>query len=185
MRKIGLLIIALIIALGCSGVAYASWTNTLQAGGTVEVDDCWVEYCRAWSNDPGTTIDPGKPQHVASTEAKINQGYKRCWYWCFSRPNTLWITVTNGYPCYQSSVDFEVKAYAHYHCGHLESMKINGACVEPGKPVDLGDLVVTVSPPQTISPCQSGKGNMTIHVEQSAKQCSTYTFTVTTYYSFW
>ena len=189
MRKIGLLIIALIIAFGCSGVAYASWNNTLQAKGTVEVDDCWIEYCKAESNDSGMTIDPDYDKHVGSTEVKIKQGCKQCWCWCFSRPNTLTVTVTNAYPSYHPTVDFWVKAYAYYHSAHLVGMKINGTNVTPGKPVDLGYLVVTVNPPETVSPCkcacQCTKGNMTIHVEQDAEQCHTYTFTVTMYYNFW
>ena len=192
MRKIGLLLIALIIALGCSGVGYASWNNSLQAGGTVEVDDCWVEYCDFESNDPGEELDPpGYEKHVASTEVKIKQGYKRCYCWCFSRPNTLTVTVTNAYPCYQPRVKFWVKAYAYYHCAQLCGIKINGTDAESGEPAPLygGDLIVTVNPPETITPCKCGQcqctqGNMTIHVEQSAQQCHTYEFKVTMYYKF-
>ena len=188
MRKIGLLSIALIIALGCSGFGYASWNDTLQAGGTVEVDDCWVEFTDFESNDPGEELDPpGYEKHVASTEVEIKQGYKHCWCWCFSRPNTLVVTVTNSYPSYQPTVDFWIKAYAYYHPASLVSMKIDGKSVNPGEEVPLynGDLVVTVNPPQTIGPCNCEKGNITIHIEQSAQQCHTYTFTVTMYYSFW
>ena len=185
MRKIGLLSIALIIAMGCSGFGYASWNDTLQATGTVEVDDCWVEYTSAESDDPGETPDPGYTKHVASTEVEIKRGYKRCWCWYFSRQNTLVVTVTDAYPCYQPTVDFWIKAYSRYHPACLVCMKINGTYATPGVPLDLGDLIVTVDPPQEISPCQCGQGDITIHVKQDAEQCHTYKFTVTMYYSFW
>jgi hypothetical protein len=187
MRKIRLLAIALIIAFGFCGVGYASWNNALQAEGTVQVEDCWVEYCCAESNDPGMTIDPDYDKHVASTEVKIKQGCKQCHCWCFSRPNTLTVTVTNAYPSYHPTVDFWVKAYAYHHSARLCGIKINCTNAEPGEPVPLygGDLIVTVNPPQTIPPCHCAQGNMTIHVEQSAQQCHTYTFTVTMYYGFW
>jgi hypothetical protein len=191
MRKIGLLSIALIIALGFGGVGYASWNDTLQAKGTVEVEDCWVEYCKVESNDSGETIDPDYDKHVASTEVEINQGYKHCHCWSFSRPNTITVTVTNAYPSYHPTVDFWVKAYAYYHCAQLCGIKINGTEVAAGETVPLygGDLLVTVNPPETIPPCNCGQcqctqGNMNIHVEQSAQQCHTYTFTVTMYYRF-
>lgn len=185
MRKIGLLLIAVTIALGCCGVGFAAWSQTLEAGGTVEVEDCWVEYCRAESNDPGETIDPDKPQHVASTEVEIKRGYKHCQCWCFSRYNKLIVTVDNAYPCYQPTVDFWVKAHSRWHSAHLDCLKINDTEVTPGDPVDLGDIVVTVDPPETIDPCHCEKGNIILHVEQSAMKCHTYEFTVTMCYNFW
>lgn len=191
MQKIGLLSIVLIIALGFCGVGYAQWNHTLQAQGTVEVDDCWVEFDSYQSNDSGEAKDPGYTKHVASTEVEIKRGYKRCWCWCFSRQNTLVVTVENAYPSYQPTVDFWIKAYSRYHPAQLVCMKINGTPVAAGEEFPLYDdesrvvLVVTVNPPQTIGPCHCEKGDITIHVEQDADECHTYKFTVTMYYSFW
>jgi len=191
MKRIGLLLTALAIALVCCGVGYASsWNHTLPAKGMVddcwvEVDDCWVEFESAKSNDPGKTIDPGYDKHIASTEVSIKNGCKRVGCWHFSQQDTLVVTVTNAYPSYQPTVDFWVKAYARHHYAHLVRTEINGTCATPGKPVDLGDLSVTVNPPQKIDARQSGKGNMTIHVEQSARRYHTYKFTVIMYYGFW
>lgn len=188
MRKLGLLLIAFTIALGCCGVGFASWNDwneTLEAGGTVEVDDCWVEYTSAKSNDAGETIDPDYDKHVASTEVEIKRGYKQCQCWCFSRYNKLVVTVDNAYPCYHPTVDFWAKANSRWHSAHLVGLKINDTAVTPGEPFDLGDLTVTVNPPETITPCQCGKGDISLHVEQSAEYYHTYEFTVTMCYNFW
>lgn len=190
--------IVLIIGLGSCGVGYASWNDTLQAKGTIEVDDCWVEFKSVQSNDPGETPDPGYDKHVASTEAKINNGYKTCWCWCFHRSNKLVVTVNNAYPSYQPTVDFWVKAYARWSCAQLQEVyingvKINGTVVAPGEVVYQvhlydGELVVTVNPPQSIQPCHCEQGDITIHVEQDADQCrtdcSSYKFTVKMCYEF-
>jgi predicted ribosomally synthesized peptide with SipW-like signal peptide len=196
MRKIGLILIALIIALGGSGVAYASWNDTLQASGAIEVEDCWVDFCSVSSNDPCQTPDPGTDpaKHVAKTEAKIKDGCRRCRCTCFYRPNTLLVTITNAYPSYQPTVEFGVKAYARWSCAQLAGIEIDGTEAEPGEPFPLydGKLFVTVNPPLTIYPCHCAcgceTGNMTIHVEQSAEECKTkcnsYKFKVTMYYNF-
>jgi len=183
-KRVGLILIAVIIGLGCCGVSYACWNNTWWShtwwNHTAHADDCSVEFESAESNDPGYTIDPGYDKHVAKTTVKINN---RRWYRCWGSDlqDKLIVTVCNAYPCYQPTVDYWVKVESQKYCAKLTRIKINGDVVAAGEevPVYHGDLVVTVNPPQKIEPCDSASGNITIHVKQQAEQSHTYKFTVT------
>jgi hypothetical protein len=66
MRKIGLLCLALVLALGALGVGYAMWTDTITIHGTVQTGEVCFEF---WENHwgqvvcdqiPGTNIYPDK-----------------------------------------------------------------------------------------------------------------------------
>jgi hypothetical protein len=192
MKKVGLLFIALIVAMGLCGVGYAHGNNNWgHKDKKIELWDCRVVFESASSNDPGVTIDPGYDKHVASTEASIGEtdnNLKNCCCLpsCLPTRNLI-ITVNNAYPCYESTVDYTIKAMSQCMCAELSSININGIELTPqqaGQLVDLGAFEVTVNPPQTIMPCNSEDGDITIHIKQSAAQCHTYQFAVTMYYQF-
>jgi hypothetical protein len=121
MKKIGLLMLTIVLALGALGIGYAKWADTVDM--TVNVGTDNVQLCiqetgtahEPFTTDPtgsghldagalGTTCDPlvigtGQPsprKDVASTDV--------AWVNC----HTLSVTVTNGYPYYTAAVDFTV-----------------------------------------------------------------------------
>jgi len=65
MKKIGLLALALVLALGALGVGYAMWTDTVTINGTVNTGDLVLGVMDAGTNDPNNeTADPQcKPGH--------------------------------------------------------------------------------------------------------------------------
>jgi hypothetical protein len=121
MKKIGLLCLALVLALGALGVGYAMWSDTVTLNASVTTDDvdlCISEFGGSppFTNDPsggvsldhsalGSTCGPpivfgaGQPSEykdVASTDVS------------FVDCHTLAVTVNNAYPYYAAAVDFEV-----------------------------------------------------------------------------
>ena len=113
MKKIGLLSLALVLALGTLGVAYAMWSDTLLIEGEVNTGELSVMFDSQYDNDALTLDDPKeagswnvsgeKPvwtgerysKHVASTTSTYEEKAAR-------------IIVTNGYPCYWGSVIWDV-----------------------------------------------------------------------------
>lgn len=53
MKKIGILCLALVLALGTMGVGYAKWTDSVRIDGTVETGDSNAQFRQAVSNDDG------------------------------------------------------------------------------------------------------------------------------------
>lgn len=163
MRKIGLLLLALIIALGCSGVAYASWNNTLQASGTVNTGSFEQGFIACSTNDPPGTIDPGKPQDVASTVAQLacpeNGGWRK-----------VLVTITNAYPCYYSEVYFTLKNHG--------TTPARIASITITNPPELTVAVIEDLVDVVLKPCATINGTVSVHVEQIATPGTTYTFTI-------
>ena len=186
-KKVGLILIAVIIGLGSCGVTYACWNNTWWShwwwNHRVYASDCNVKFESAYSNDAGSSTDPYYDKHVAKTTVKIN---KKSWYRCWgsNSQDKLIVTVCNAYPCYEPTISYKVKVESRKYGAKLDDVKIDGTEVIPGDKVYLydGKLVVTVNPPQEIQRGDSASGNIIIHVEQSAEQNHTYQFTVTMEY---
>ncbi len=63
MKKIGLLCLALVLALGALGVGYASWTDTIFIDGSVTTGSVCIELTCPWSQ--ADTSDPSPPHLVA------------------------------------------------------------------------------------------------------------------------
>jgi len=121
MKKIGLLSLALVLALGTLGVGYASWTDQITIDGSVSTgsvclcitesgvgapfsaDACGSGHLDAngLGSDCGPPIvfgdgQPAELKDVACTDVT--------WVDC----DTLEVVVTNGYPYYAAAVDFEL-----------------------------------------------------------------------------
>jgi hypothetical protein len=121
MKKIGLLCLALVLALGALGVGYSAWTDVITINGSVSTGSACLciaesgllapassDKCIAGNLDVNGlgsscgppivlgTGQPSEPKDVACTTVT--------WVDC----NTLSIVVTNGYPYYAASVDFNV-----------------------------------------------------------------------------
>lgn len=162
---------ALMIALAMTGVAFAHWSETLYISGTVSTGEVDADFDSASSNDPPGTVDPGYDKNVGCTEV-TGIGTK-----------TLTVTVTNGYPCYSSRID-----YAITNTGTIP-VKIQSIEIEPtnftlasASGSNDGEVYVEVTGiavGDQIDPSQEKNGDLEIHIEQCAEEKATYTFTVT------
>jgi len=125
-KKIGLLALALVLALGALGVSYAMWYDDLAISGNVSTGYVDVDFHSQYDNDPGTELDPNEPgywdfagtplgdpvwtgtrytKHVASTTSTFDAG-------AGSTPatdlDTATIEITNAYPSYHGSVCWDI-----------------------------------------------------------------------------
>jgi len=183
MKKIGLLCLALVLALGTMGVGYALWYEDLYINGTVEtgnLDAIWTAcYCFDNGLDPNPDgSDKGKD--VGSTICQIDG----------SDPHILHITVTNGYPCYWNDCEVELTNVGSIPL-IIESIAILNPNFTPATaygaddgPVWIGwvngvgtQLAPYPSPDPFNHPDSSGS-SFKIHVEQCAAQGAVYTFSL-------
>lgn len=109
MKKIGLLAMLLIFALGSLGVGYAHWSETLTISGVVEMGDIDPQFGCVCTNDDDEDDPTGcgswtkgcnwtgtrRTQDVGDTTASKDG-------------QLLEIEVTNAYPCYYGSTYFEI-----------------------------------------------------------------------------
>jgi len=115
MKKIGLLSLALVLALGTLGVGYAMWSDTLQIEGDVNTGELSVKFASQYDNDVNDNdpteagswnVSGTKPvwtgqrhdKDVASTTSTFNQ----------EEGKSARIIVATGYPCYWGSVIWDV-----------------------------------------------------------------------------
>jgi hypothetical protein len=121
MKKIGLFCLALVLALGLMGGAYALWSDQLYIQGNVDTGNlCWE-----WYQAPLNT-DPGPPGVASVPDKNIAPGFAGSWYWApgykdvgwtttsWDDPQNCTITLNNVYPCY-----FEMFSVYFRNCGTL------------------------------------------------------------------
>lgn len=163
MKKIVILGLTLVLALGSMGVGYALWSDALYLEGTIntgELDICMISVADDDSSANG--IDPGYNKDVASTSATIVDCYNAT------------VTVTNGYPSYSNFVHF--------------TTEVRGTV-----PVILEDIIITNPNPcievmawnglgEQRHPGSRADNTLWFHVLQCADQNATYTFDVEFWY---
>jgi hypothetical protein len=175
MKKIGLLCLALVLALGTLGVGYAMWYEDLYIYGTVNTGEVYGYWSACYCFDNGNDPNPdgsNKGKDVGSTVCQIDP----------TDPRILHITVTNGYPCYWNDCEVE------FTIGGTVPIIIEDIIITPDNftlasayGADDGELWVDVVDGISLQlhPGDSTAQSFKIHVEQCAAQGATYTFTVT------
>jgi predicted ribosomally synthesized peptide with SipW-like signal peptide len=115
MKKIGLLCLALVLALGTIGIGYATWSDNVTVEQTVKTGDFKVGVADMGTNDAndwcdigddGPCNDPGYDKHVATCTSQNVSAVE------FSIGGTDYYsrvkeTIDNGYPCYSCNITFE------------------------------------------------------------------------------
>jgi len=157
----GLLAIAVVVALALVGVAYALWSETLTINGEVTTGNVSISIGAVSDNDNGW--DPGYTKDVGD-----------CWVTGDSNePAQATIHVSNGYPSYSCTATITVK---------------NDGTV----PVNLHDIHFTANPPAwltvtlpsftdvQVDPNQTYDISITLHVEQTADENASGSFTAQT-----
>ena len=186
MKKIGLITLALVLALGALGATYAMWDKTLYVDGTVNTGE--VNVVIVSISDDDDDIDPGflidgvtpKDKDVGWTDVQIDP----------SDNQRAIVTVHNAYPCYEN--------YVHFSGWN------NGTV-----PVRLQDIIITnpnpcievsawngdgeqIEPGPINDPPAMADNTIWFHVLQCAEENAgsiggpaAYTFTVEFYYVQW
>ena len=166
-KRMGLLFLALVIALGGIGVGYAMWDKTLYIDGTVNTGEVNAEFTAASGNDTG--IDPGYDKDVGNCSVVIDE----------KDAQLLHITINNGYPCYTCVITYTVT-----NTGTIP-VKVQSLTV----PTPIKEVTVTWTPGivvgDQIDAGESRTGTITIHVEQCAAELATYTFDAQIYLVQW
>jgi len=151
---------ALILALGMSGIAYATWSETLVISGTVNTGDVDVEWSEGKSWD---TEDPEKD--VSRIE-------------CVIEGNLLRVTVYNAYPCidYYNVVDIHCVGIVPVHL-----YEIVAPDTDPSVEVDITywlDLECTneATLPVQLHQCERIYAKIHVHITNAATEGYTYNF---------
>jgi predicted ribosomally synthesized peptide with SipW-like signal peptide len=143
-KKIGLICLAVVLALGAMGGALAYWNETLTVTGSVATGQLDVQFSDQKSNDDGTLADPSQmgawtipdPKVPANwnwvgTRYEYNVGKTTCELIVDSKAGspeegdkqTLKITVDNAYPCYYGNVAFTIDNIGTIPA-HVKSIKL-------------------------------------------------------------
>jgi hypothetical protein len=151
MKKIGLICLVVIMALGMLGTAYALWWDSLYLEGTVETGNIGLD----WSQ--------GDPYAIGDIK-NVSQ------YGCYIDGNTLVIWITNAYPCvdYVFPIDLHGTGTIPVHV----NMYYTGGNIDPswvivpdfsGAQIHQGDMLW---------------GDVVVHLDNTAQQGAMYTFCV-------
>jgi hypothetical protein len=153
MKKIGLLCLALVLALGTLGIAYAAWIDTITIEGQVTTGSlCWKFASCTLLDD---VVFGGKPTNyggdypTAVPDRTCNPGFvpgpNDMDFWPLDKNvgwgeqlisadgKTLYVTLNNVYPCYFNAMSFYVR-----NCGtvplKVDHIVINGQIYTSGVP---------------------------------------------------
>jgi hypothetical protein len=198
MKKVGFIALALVLALGSLGAAYAMWDKILYIDGTVMTGEVNAEFVDAFTDDDGTVNDVTKddgddgggtlydhwgasssndPNMAGPNPTREDKDVGRCSISINQEdPQILHFTVENGYPCYWNTAWFLIKNTGTIPV-HLESV----TCVpDPAYPFTPGEeLTVELTAGSLglqIHPGETAWGSLAIHVEQPAAELATYKF---------
>jgi len=209
MKKIGLVVIALILALGSMGLGYAKWNDSVAFTKTVNTGKVCVNAVVGSNNDPCDS--PSKDKLLNVFTYPITTPYTNYTPYIFTSPkdvaciavtpdpndpNSLVVTVTNAYPGYFGDLEVEV-----CNCGtvpvKLESIVVTQhsfplasqpwfgpeqTCDGPIF-VDTTDGIGTQLDVNGSTQCTAASWKFI--VQECAEQGATYTFTITWTLSQW
>ena len=155
MKKIGLLCLALVLALGALGVGYGLWDKTVYIAGTVNTGE--VDAIMSVGNCYDDEIE-GKDYSSISCVLAAD-------------PQILLVTITDAYPCITYTCNFDIT-----NTGTVPVI-VNGYTVTSNLPAGA-TLVVPDFVGTQIEPKESVYGMLHVHLDNDAEELTTYTFEV-------
>jgi hypothetical protein len=193
MKKIGLICLALVLALGTLGVGFAMWSDQVTIKGTVDTATLRIGIVKAdatlYQTKNVATVNlsfegPIAPWDCPSPPGHLNYAYER-----------LAVTLNNTFPCLTVDIAFYV--------GSAGSIPIHITALNMSDPTQELTVVWNVSNPETgwfyrtggdpikdmvltfqiidlvssqLHGCQPDKADLILHVEQPAEQNHVYHF---------
>ncbi len=117
-KKVGLIVLVVVLALGALGVGYAAWSQSLNVTANVNTGTFGAKFASAVSNDdgtPGNILDPSSAGSWSGgvwdsgTRASTNVGNTTVAITTTTvTGDTLTVTINNAYPGYFGSVAVQV-----------------------------------------------------------------------------
>ena len=200
--KVGLVCLALVLALGSLGLAYSTWTDTAIIPATVYAAHLNDSFTWVVSNDDGAgdsvypygTIDPGddgggsnydmwgalssndpsEPQAMGWPCARYDKDVARTTAVLIAR-DLIEVSVGNAYPSYYPTVFFGFRNEGTVST-FVQTVEIDEDATTPD-PVLIDELTVTVTgiyEGQGLDPGDEVVGAVHVHLEQCAEQNATY-----------
>ena len=195
--RLGMLCLALVVALGGMGVGYAQMQGGLQSNGqvlpncaftwVVSNDDGEVTNISPYGDiDPGdvgggtsydrwdaqSSDDPSAPQAMGVGCARYDKDVARTTAQMSDVQRIITVLVENAYPSYYPTVFFGL------WCGGSGPGTITSIVIHNPYPEELTVTTSGIHEEQEIPAGGEAVGAVHVHVEQAAKQSTTYTFTV-------
>jgi len=176
-KKLTAIFATMLIALTLAGISYALWSKTLYIYGNVDTGDLDAKITFWFSNDPGTTIDPGYTKHVGWVVCTIDP----------IDPQKAYLEIHNGYPSYTVHYSITIKNSGNVPWV-LQGYKVDDTPIPENTwfPVDLDDdgindieFYITNSIGEQREPGQSIETSLDTHILQGAHESFAYTFTLT------
>ena len=154
MKKIGLICLAVVLAVGAIGFGYANWSQTLTITEEVNTGDFCVGIRDVGTNDEGPsladggelypdpdypetegTVDPGYTKNVGSANS-VNGTYK-CTHEDVDFYEDVTETITNAYPSYRCTITLEFA-----NCGSVPAKGQSFTKATTNDPDGLAQFVV-------------------------------------------
>lgn len=197
MKRIGLLCLAIVLALGTLGIGYAMWSDEVTIEGTVDTGTLRIGIIKAEASSNQT-------KDVATWELSFEGAIEE---WCSDVPlsaepfayEKLVVTLNNTYPCFWVDIEFYVGSVGTIPI-HITDLEMTDptdelTCVWTNAPGGVGnpqgyfyrtgghpeqDRVLTFTiinlVCQQLHECDSDKADLILHVEQPAEQGHEYRF---------
>jgi hypothetical protein len=199
MKKIGIISLALVLALGSLGIAYAHWSDQLFIEGTVHGGELMVGFtevfCEEMHGDPPV---PGEylDKDVGDCDVEYVD-YRVCSHTGKDGYGGAIVTITDAYPCYEVHVTFVVDNLGTIPVifeGVTISDPTGELTYDPGEECLYEDAngngVKDADEPCIINfdfvnligvqleYCEDTKAEVDLHFKQEAEECHTYSFRV-------
>ncbi len=189
MTKIGVLILALVLALTALGVGFAMWSETLTITGNVNTGELDKEFVVGsfmqkdtgldWTCDTGLVNVRQLDKDVGSCAGEFSDSDGD------GDLDTLTVTISNAYPCYYTEISIKE------HNNGTIPLIITGAVLTyggkdyplpDGKVVTTDDGVFEIrwlnNTGHQLDPCDVLEESWEIHILQPAQENTTYTFII-------
>jgi hypothetical protein len=175
-KKLTAIFAILMVSLMLAGVSYALWSKTIYIHGTVDTGDLDAEITYWFSNDPGTTIDPGYTKHVGWVVCTIDP----------IDPQKAYLEIHNGYPSYRVHYSITILNTGNVPW-KMQSITVDGTPLPNNVwvPMDLDsdgtddiEFRIIDSIGEQAEHGESVETSLDTHVLQGAHESFHYTFTI-------